>query len=57
MCDPYFYGNLPQELRFFPRLRTDTFLGNLKTYLFVRTGLGALLSSYLEEALCKYLNE
>jgi len=29
-----------QELRLFPRLCTNTFLGHLKTYLFVHTGVG-----------------
>ena len=31
------WNDLPQELRTFPRLCTDTFLGHLETYLFVRT--------------------
>jgi len=28
-------------VRLLPRLCTDTFLGHLKTYLFVRTGVGS----------------
>ena len=35
------WNDLPQELRLFSRLCTDTFLGHLKTYLFVRTGVGS----------------
>jgi len=35
------WNDLPQELRLFPRLCTDTFLGRLKTYLFVHTGVGS----------------
>ena len=35
------WNDLPQELPLFPRLCTDTFLGHLKTYLFVRTGVGS----------------
>ena len=49
---PRVWNSLQRELR----TCTDTFYGHLKTYLFGRTG-GALLSSYLEGALYKFLNE
>src|SRR6218665_1988725 len=39
VAGPRVWNDLPQELRLFPRLCTDTFLGHLKTYLFVRTGV------------------
>src|SRR6218665_638632 len=39
VASPRVWNNLPQELHLFPRLGTDTFLGHLKTYLFVRTGV------------------
>ena len=39
VAGPRVWNNLPQEL--FPRLCTDIFLGHLKTYLFVRTGVGS----------------
>src|SRR6218665_850773 len=35
------WNDLPQELHLFPRLCTDTFLGHLKTYLFVHIGAGS----------------
>jgi len=54
---PRVWNDLPQELRLFPRLCTDTFLGHLKTYLFVCKKFGALPSSYLEGAQYKFLNE
>jgi len=38
---PRVWNDLPQELRLFPRLCTDTFLGHLKTFLFVCTGVGS----------------
>src|SRR6218665_980568 len=41
VAGPRVWNDLPQELRLFPRLCTDTFLGHLKTYLFVRTGVGS----------------
>src|SRR6218665_805462 len=41
VAGPRVSNDLPQELRLFPRLCTDTFLGHLKTYLFVRTGVGS----------------
>jgi len=39
VAGPMVWNGLPQELCLFPRLCTDTFLGHLKTYLFVRTGV------------------
>jgi len=41
VAGPRVWNDLPQELRLFPRLCTDTFLGYLKTYLFVCTGVGS----------------
>ena len=41
VAGPRVWNNLPQELRLFPRLCADTFLGHLKTYLFVHTGVGS----------------
>ena len=41
VAGPRVWNNLLQELRLFPRSGTDTFLGHLKTYLFVRTGVGS----------------
>src|SRR6218665_3116020 len=40
VAGPRVWNDLPQELRIFPRLCTDTFPGHLKTYIFVRTGVG-----------------
>src|SRR6218665_3989637 len=37
VAGPRVWNNLLQELRLFPRSGTDTFLGHLKTYLFVHT--------------------
>jgi len=41
VAGPRVWNDLHQELRLFPRLCTDTFLGHLKTYFFVRTGVGS----------------
>src|SRR6218665_134468 len=41
VAGPRVWNDLPQELRLFPKLCTDTFLGHLKTYFFVRTGVGS----------------
>jgi len=38
---PRVWNDLPQELHLFIILCTDTFLGHLKTYLFVCTGVGS----------------
>ena len=51
------WNDLPQQLRLFPRLWTDTFLGHMKTYLLHALELGALLSSYLDGVLYKFVNE
>jgi len=40
VADPKVCNGITQELRLLPRLCTDTFLGHLRTYLFVRTGVG-----------------
>jgi len=39
---PRVWNDLPRDLRLFPRLCTDTFLGNLKTYFFVHTKVGSV---------------
>ena len=44
-------------MRLLPRLCTDTFLSHLKTYILSALELGALLSSYFEGALYKFLHE
>ena len=41
VAGPRVWNDLPQELRLFPRLCTYTLLGHLKTYLFVRSGVGS----------------
>ena len=41
VAGPRVWNDLPQELRLFPRLCTDTLLGHLKTYLFVCIGVGS----------------
>ena len=40
MSGPEVWNDLPQELRLFLRLSTNTCLGHLKTYLYDLTGVG-----------------
>src|SRR6218665_2708223 len=48
------WNGLPFELRSLPRDFSSSFYSLLKTFLFPRPGLGALLSSYLQGALYKF---
>ena|SRR6218665_308289 len=57
VASPMVCNDIPQELLLFPRLCTDTFLAYLKTYLFVRTGVGSASEWLLEGALYNLLNE
>src|SRR6218665_1843122 len=46
VAGPRVWNDLPQKLRLFPRLCTDTFLDHLKIYILSALGFGALLSSF-----------
>src|SRR6218665_922746 len=51
---PSIRNGLPLELRSLPCDFSSSFYSLLKTFLFARPGLGALLSSYLEGVLYKF---
>src|SRR6218665_529671 len=52
---PSVWNGLPLALRLLPRVHSDVFYSSLKTTLFSRARVGALLSSNLEEALYKFM--
>src|SRR6218665_1685244 len=51
---PSAWNSLPSEIRSLHRDLSTSFYKLLKTFIFVRPGLGAPLSSYLELALYKF---
>src|SRR5688572_31628700 len=53
VAGPMVWNGLPLALRLMPRVHSDAFSCSLKTILFSRSWVGALLSSNLERALYK----